>query len=506
MENRTTIKMKYDVMILSVPRIAPVRPAAAGPVLKAICNAEGKTSKLVDMNQDFYMRFAVAHPDQAKEIDDYFIMQYSKLGKEAFDLYATWMESWIQRIVNENPKILAVSVFSWQSQKFVYDFLKSIRQSYKGKIIVGGQGLENSQNMSSHWVPRAGFGQMLLDEKLVDWFLKGEAEETFAMFLRDETSIPGLNSHDRVLLKNVNNIPISDFSDTDLSGYHNGYEGGVIPIESCRGCVRSCSFCEMSSEYGAHRRKNGNLLAKEVIHYYETYNVKHYYFHDDLMNGSIYDFNNFVADILTYYKEKNLPERTFSFSGYWIIRSERQFNADAFAKFYKAGGNTLVTGIETGSDRLRKIMRKGFNNKDLEFNLDQISKLKMKFYFMLISGLPGETHDDFQETLDQLTKWQKYVATGSIIGINLGTTATIESGTHIYDNFEKYNLVGLKGERPKGIEWMCTTTPDLTYKERVRRRVKIQEHVTDLGYPIWKGDDHLKIIMDRYTQSKTAWE
>jgi radical SAM superfamily enzyme YgiQ (UPF0313 family) len=335
--------------------------------------------------------------------------------------------------------------------------------------------------------------------------MKGESEETFPKFLQGERNLPGLNRNDIVLVHNMDTVPISDFSDFAIDTYQNGYDGGVLPLESCRGCVRSCAFCEMSGEHGGYRRKDGVKLAQEAIHYYETYNVRHYYFHDDLMNGDLVDFNNFINEILEYYQQKDLPDRFFSFSGYWIVRAKKQFGENEFLKFYRAGGNTLVTGVETGSDRLRKKMKKGFINKDLEFTLEQISKLRMKFYFMLISGLPGETLEDFQETIDSITRWQKYVATGAILGINLGTTATIEPGTDIHDNYQKYNLVGLKGQRPNGINWMSLETPELDYKERVRRRVILQEHVVKLGYPLWKGDDHLKIIMDQYKQNIEMW-
>jgi hypothetical protein len=495
-----------DVVILSIPRIAPVRPAAAPPVLKSLCNQAGKTSRILDINQDFYMNFVVSFPEAGREIDEYFILKDQQLSTTAQTLYNQWIQHWVDQIVALNPAILAISVFSWQCQKMAHDLLSAVRSCYSGEIIIGGQGLEFSQNMSSHWAPHAGFAQTMLDNQLINWFMKGESEETFLRFLQGERDLPGLNRHDAVALSNVNNIPLSDFSDLNLDGYHNGYPGGVLPIESCRGCVRSCAFCEMSSSHGAYRGKDGVQLANEVIHYYETYGVKHYYFHDDLMNGNLNDFNRFVDKILNYYQDNNLSDRTFTFSGYWIIRNRRQFNEEDFLKFYRAGGNTLVTGVETGSDRLRKKMRKGFNNQDLEFNLEQISRLKMKFYFMLISGLPGETLEDFEETLSKLNHWQKYVASGAIIGINLGTTATIEPGTDIYNNYQKYNIVGLQNQRPAGINWMCTETPDLNYKERVRRRVKIQEHVLSLGYPLWKGDDHLKIIMDQYKVNLEMWE
>ena len=495
-----------DVLMLSIPRIAPVRPQAAMGILKALCMQENKTSATIDFNKEFFLELTKTHTADAKEIDEYFITNHVTLSEQAKETYKIWLESCVNKVLDCPAKILVVSIFSWQSQRFAYDFLSILRELFTGEIIVGGQGLENRQNMSSHWTPTAEFAELLLKEKLIDWYLKGESEETFPKFLRGERDLPGLNCNGVVILEDCNKIPISNFSDFDLTSYQNGFVGGVLPIESCRGCVRACVFCEMSGEHGAYRHKDGARLGQELIHYYETYGVKHYYFHDDLINGDLIDFDKFLDEILNYYKEHDLPNRTFSFSGYWIVRSKKQFNEHSFEKLYRAGGNTLVTGVETGSDRLRKVMKKGFINTDLEFTLEQISKFGMKFYFMLISGLPGETLTDFEETLESLTRWQKYVATGAIIGINLGTTATIEQGTAIYNNYKKFNLVGFNNARPTGINWMSTETPELDYRERVRRRVLVQEHVVKLGYPLWKGDDHLKIILDQYKQNIEVWE
>ncbi len=502
----TINNITYDVVILSVPRIAPVRPSSAPGILKAMCNAAGKTSRVLDINKSFFIDFVKTQVHAAKEIDDYFVLFNKTLSVDTDAIYKSWIDQWVNTILELQPAILCISVFSWQCQRFVMDLLKKIRPVYSGTIIIGGQGLINSQNMSSHWAPKATYAEDLLSLGLIDYYLKGETEHTFPRFLAGERDIPGLNNSTTTPLLDTNLIPFADYSDLDIGTYQNGYPGGVLAAESCRGCVRSCIFCEMSAEHGAYRARKGSLLAQELIHYYERYQVQHFYFHDDLINGNLNDFNEFMDTILAYYKQEQLPDRYFSISGYWIIRPKKQFDENQFHKFYRVGGNTLVTGVETGSDRLRKKMRKGFTNLDLEFNLEQLTKHKMKFYFMLISGLPGETIDDFTNTLNMLTKWQCFVASGSIIGINLGTTATLEPGTEIYDNYQKYNLVGLKGERPQSINWMCTETPELDYKERVRRRVALQEHVVKLGYPLWKGDDHLKIIIDKYKENIEVWE
>jgi radical SAM superfamily enzyme YgiQ (UPF0313 family) len=166
----------------------------------------------------------------------------------------------------------------------------------------------------------------------------------------------------------------------------------------------------------------------------------------------------------------------------------------------RAGAETMVIGVETGSDRVRTHMNKGFNNEDLNYNMEQYSKHKMQVYLLLIVGFPTETEQDFQETLDMLTRFQRYVADGTIIGVNLGTTLTIEEGTELYNNPQKLNIIGINGNRPEGSEWVCVGNESLTYKERIMRRIKAQEHAVNLGYTFWKGDDQIKVMMDKYQE------
>jgi hypothetical protein len=99
-----------------------------------------------------------------------------------------------------------------------------------------------------------------------------------------------------------------------------------------------------------------------------------------------------------------------------------------------------------------------------------------------------------------LTKYQRFVADGTIIGVNLGTTLTIEQGTPMFDHPETLNIIGINNQRPQGANWICETNTELTYKKRIMRRIQIQEHCEQLGYTFWKGDDQLKTLMDKYQE------
>lgn len=158
-----------EVLILSMPRIAPVRPPAAMGVIKSICNSANKNSLILDFNLDFFTKFTENNLAAAKEIDDYFIVN-QKLQEQTQKVYNSWLDSCVKKILEQNSNLLIVSVFSWQSQRSVEDLLTVLRPQYQGTILIGGQGLTNSQNLSSHWAPKAEYAERLYNKGIIDYW------------------------------------------------------------------------------------------------------------------------------------------------------------------------------------------------------------------------------------------------------------------------------------------------------------------------------------------------
>ena len=135
---------------------------------------------------------------------------------------------------------------------------------------------------------------------------------------------------------------------------------------------------------------------------------------------------------------------------------------------------------------------------DLDYTISMCSKHGIKMYFLMIVGYPSETRQDFEETLDLLRRYQHYVAVGTLVGINFGTTLTIGEGTPLYVNPENFGVKGVNGNRPHDIFWMHESNKELTYKERILRRIEAQELAHELGYTFWKGDDQLNFVKEKY--------
>jgi len=486
-----------DAIILNVPRIGPNRPSAGTALIKTLLNGLDLSNRVYDINIDFFNNFVDRYGStKFHELDVYFYSDSTDLAQETRESYYEFIDGWIDTITAHQPKWILISVFTWQCQKFTKDFLQRLRSKTKSKIVIGGQGMIKSEQTSFN--ERPVFAIEMCEQKLVDYYIQGEAEVALVELLKGNTDCDGINSLTYAKRSEMTDVPFYDFSDHAIHEYHSGYATGELPLESSRGCVRSCVFCDWPVYAGGFRSKPGDQLFNEIYTYSTKYNVKNFYFNDSLMNGNMTDFRTFNQNLVNYYTTNNLPMRTLRYSGMYIVRKKNQMTEQDFELISKAGADTLLIGVETGSDRIRKEMRKGFNNNDLDFTVEMCSKYGVRLYFLMIVGFPSETRDDFEQTLDLLRRYQRYVADGTLTGINFGTTLTIGEGTPMYNNYEQFNITGVDGNRPNDVFWIHKENTQLTYKERIMRRIEAQELAMQLGYTFWKGDDQLTFLQEKY--------
>ena len=67
-------------------------------------------------------------------------------------------------------------------------------------------------------------------------------------------------------------------------------------------------------------------------------------------------------------------------------------------------------------------------------------------FFLMLIGYVTETHEDHHETLRMFKRWQKYVATGTIKGIDLGVGLKFLSNTPLEKQIDQHEVYFLKGD------------------------------------------------------------
>ena len=100
------------ILFLSIPRIAPVRPQHGPAVLKGICNELSEPAEIVDINWDFFLGWGRSHKQAVNTLDNYFVEFATELDHNTQQVYDAWLDSWVKRIVDKQPKLICISVFS----------------------------------------------------------------------------------------------------------------------------------------------------------------------------------------------------------------------------------------------------------------------------------------------------------------------------------------------------------------------------------------------------------
>ena len=105
----------------------------------------------------------------------------------------------------------------------------------------------------------------------------------------------------------------------------------------------------------------------------------------------------------------------------YMMNPERRI--EMFEKTRAANITTINIGLETGSERMRKILKRPhYTNKELiEFCNDAQQNHNIKIIFFILMGLPGETLEDYYETVKVARLAQPYHCYVSIFFPYLGT-------------------------------------------------------------------------------------
>jgi hypothetical protein len=147
-------------------------------------------------------------------------------------------------------------------------------------------------------------------------------------------------------------------------------------------------------------------------------------------------------------------------------------------------------------------MKKKFSDRDIEYHLEQCKYWNIPNIFLMITGYPTETIKDHQKNLNDLEKYKDYAKMGVIEMIRWGTTMHLIPDTPI-TNPKYVKELGLKGRdhRPIGFDpnsqyyWHSTSNPDLTLRERIRRRIELHQHSVKLGYPQPRVQNELTSVL-----------
>ena len=473
---------KCDILILTCPVIFTNAPLQAPAILKAVLEKNGYKAHTYDLNHELQKL-----DDSDRETHD-ILKNYFTFGtlvdKQHILLVENYIKSIRDFIVNEyDTKHIALSVFTYQSQKFAELLASSIKEFNSDiGIVAGGQGIMSSGiNGKLDWV------HGLKESKIIDAYIVSEGERSLINYLEIKKA-KGLNNDDWEQLTDLDSEPYPNYDDYNLDEY----KSKKLLITGSRGCVRHCTFCDIHTHWKKFVWRSGKEIASEMVSQSKKYGINKFLFTDSLINGSMKAYRDFIN---TMSEHNETTDNKISWHGQFIVRGLKQMTEDDWVLTKKSGGDGLFLGVESGSEKIRDDMKKQFSDQDMDEFVEQAWKNKVSVSFGMIVGYPTETYDDFLETLKMFKRYQKYKEI--FVEVALGTTLSILPGTPMAETF-KNDMDLNNGEN----FWLYYKNPSLDFKERIKRRIILGEECIKMGYPVLNQTDDMKLLHFLYSVYK----
>lgn len=337
------------------------------------------------------------------------------------------------------PRIIGLSVLTLNSGR-AYELADKIKSIDPDSVVIFG-------GIHPTVVP-----EEVLSKKCVDVVVRGEGEETFKELVvlilngRHFRHISGISyttngsivhNPDRLLIENLDHIPPFPYHlfEKHLNSYPN-FSG----VFGSRGCPYGCTFCSARSISGRkYRFHSVERIISECSTLINKYKQKSVFLMDDNIAVNKKHFMDLCDSIIS----EGLHKKAF-FHG-----SMRGDNAtdEILDKAVKANFRIIYYGLETGSERLMKIINKGESVKEVADAIKRAANKGISVGTTIIFGLPTETRQDRWDTI-------KFVRSLPLSSVRFNTLVPYP-GTPVYKMLASEDKILVKGDWENfGVQYM----------------------------------------------------
>jgi anaerobic magnesium-protoporphyrin IX monomethyl ester cyclase len=292
---------------------------------------------------------------------------------------------------HEAPLFFGVNLITGPGLKRSFKIINFIAKNFgsRAKIVAGG--------------PHATiFYEDLLKSFLIEIVCLGEGEATIpdlarclesggnlaqvpGIAFRDKTEI--IKTADRPMIQDISALPMYAWDKVEVQRYI--YNGSLTVLYS-RGCPYRCIFCLSQKFLGAKPRTlSPRQVLEEVVLLKDRHNITKFRMVDDLPFGGSEKLLREFCDLM-------IQEQT---GLRWRIWGRiNNFTLELAALLKAAGCEQIHFGIESGSERVLKRIKKDINLYDILRNTEICQKAGIEGLASFIVGFPFETKDDVART------------------------------------------------------------------------------------------------------------
>ncbi len=276
--------------------------------------------------------------------------------------------------------------------KEVEEVISTCRECSSSKLVIGGSGFSLAP-------------EELLRHLNVDFGIMGEGEEVLLTLINSlEKNLP-ISPSPHLLIKREPSSPVmsgaqvSCISTPDRPPFNPRCyleEGGMLNLQTKRGCPFSCIYCTYPLLEGKKvRLREVDEVIEEIRHLIQDQGTDYIYFVDDIFNYP----PSFAEKLCRRIAEEKLKVK-------WSAFVNPGFLSENLLKWMKEAGCVGVEfGTDSGSDRMLKNYMKSFTKEEVIQASYLCLKLNVNHCHYILFGGPGEDEKTIEESfqlMDQL--------------------------------------------------------------------------------------------------------
>lgn len=262
----------------------------------------------------------------------------------------------------------------------------------------------------------------------------------------------------------------------------------MIPITA--GCsYNKCAYCNMynSVEYKpiSMMEIEKHLLAAQSSNMYPD---KLFLTGAEPLSRGFEDIKNILEII-----NKYIPYKP-SISMYGSVKNLRSYTVEQLSELHMLGLRSLYIGLESGSDRVLKLMNKGHTVKDAINQMKKLNEANLAFNSILMYGLGGK--GTYQECGELSAKLLNSFVTEKIIMMNL----TIFAGTKIEEMCQRGEFI--EASKDERLKELYILLEDLNPIKPLEFTTKHCTNIFPLNGVIPRQKEELLEKLDKYMNQK----
>ena len=250
------------------------------------------------------------------------------------------------------------------------------------------------------------FDQGFSKAENIDMIVKGEAENEIGRILDGLQEYKKVQTPQRIVCKNpldLDKLPYPAREMFPLEKYLQIWKQNTgmtsISMISSRGCPFGCLFCDKYISGRRFRVRSPKNVVDEMEYLIQNYELDDIFFYDDLF---VFDHQR-VIEICREIQKRRLVV-------FWSAQGRvDRINKTVLQEMKAAGCTELYFGVESGSDRILRYLRKGFTRKQIIRAFTLCHQVGIKPGMYLIVGVPGETRKDIEATKDLVRECRPYL-------------------------------------------------------------------------------------------------